>query len=146
MEMGGRCLSECGDQRFGAAETIERGGSDAAGIAGALAAGIETAKRRLPHFAAQDANWAGAAGFRRCEYGILRCKAAELAVERGNGLLEHSGNLRRKYGMEVAKRNAGAVGRANRTERRAGAAGEEVTDELRGGAIVGAAGVERGLL
>ena len=95
--------SKAAQERFGAEQSVDRGGEDAAGVACTLAAGIEPAQRGLERLVAQDADRGGAARLGRGEHGVGGIKAVELFAEFRDGAFQHVRDLRRKHQAKRAE-------------------------------------------
>ena len=135
------------EHALGAAQPVHGGARDAAGVARALAAGVEAGHAgAAPIFPAHDAHGAARAGLGRCEHGVRVVKAAQLPAEGGQRLCEGVRDARRQHVVQVAPRHAGAVRRLHAARAGARAPGEKVARQLRGGVVIAAAARKGALL
>ena len=131
---------------FRAAHSVRRSGENAAGIAGALAAGIEPAQSGLIGIVAHDAHGGAGARLDRGEHRVGRGKAVQLFLQQRQRLLQRRADERRQAIVQVAPAHGGAVGRCDlpRPDRRT--VREEIADRLCGSGIALAAEGVGGLL
>lgn len=117
-----------------------------AGIAGALAAGIEPAQSGLIGIVAHDAHGGAGARLNRGEHRVGRGKAVQLFLQQRQRLLQRRADERRQAIVQVAPAHGGAVGRCDppRSDRRT--VREEIADRLCGSGIAPAAEGVGGLL
>ena len=133
-------------QALGALYAVHRRGEDAAGVARALAAGVEAAHGALAALVALDAHGRTGARLRAGEQRARVGKALQAAVEEADGLAHVAHGVVGKAAGKVCVGDAGAVGGRDVARARRGDALQKVADALGRGAVIPARQLERPLL
>ena len=138
---------ETAQNRFRLFHTVHGGGKDAARVARALAAGVKAAEPDgLAVLAARNAHRRRRARFHTGQHGVGGIVAAQPAAEHRAGFAHRLDGEGGQTGAQIGRGNAGGVRRADGTQARARAPGKKILHPLRGGAVIAAAGEERGAL